>query len=124
MLNQLRDLFFRQPQHVVRGLLELFLFVGVDVFPLFFRKAVHKHSALTTPKKEDCTVSARFAVSRSSDSLFDNAAAEVCVHLPFFRTSHRVEQNRVADSFLSGKPLKPSRLEDSRLAGIPHTVIL
>src|SRR5580658_5028499 len=114
-LDQFRDLLFRQPKHVARCFFELLLFIGVDVLSLALREAVNEHRALTLLEQNDRAVAARFALPRSRDPLLDNPTAEISVQLPLFRACYRVQQNRVADLFPSGKPLKPSRLEDSRL---------
>jgi len=39
-------------------LLELFLFVGIDVRPVTFRKPVSENGADTPPKKDDCSIAA------------------------------------------------------------------
>src|SRR5438128_1434023 len=65
-----------------RGLLELLLFIGVDVLPLVFRETVHKYSALTQSEKNDRAVSARFALPQPRDPLLDDSTAKVGVNLP------------------------------------------
>src|SRR5581483_10478946 len=91
ILDQFRNLFFGESQHIARGLLKLLLFIAVNVLSLAFCEAVRKNSALTLPKKDDRTIAARLALPRSRDPLFDDTSAEVGINLPVLRTGNRFE---------------------------------
>src|SRR5262249_29145239 len=116
ILDQLFDLLVRQSQHVACRLLELALFIGVDVRPGAFRETISENRALSPAQEDDRSVSTRLALSWARDPLLDDAAAEVGIDLSFFSARYRVHQNQVADFFLSSKPFKPAGLEDSRAA--------
>src|SRR6516164_3948065 len=92
VLDQGFDLLLRQLQHVACCLLELFLFIVVDVRPLALREPVSEN---------------RFSPPWPGDPLLNDAAAEIGIHLSFFSARHRIYQNRLGDLFLSSKPLEP-----------------
>jgi hypothetical protein len=93
-------------------LLELLLFIVIDVRPVALREPVSENSALTTAEKDDRPVATRFSPPWPRDPLLNDAAAKIGIHLSVFSARHRVYQSRVGDLFLSSKPLEPSRLED------------
>jgi hypothetical protein len=68
------------------------------------------------PEENNRPVAARLSLPRPRDPLFDDAAAKIGIELPFLGAVHGLQQRRVRELFLSGKPLKPLRFEDSRLA--------
>src|SRR5579875_2016916 len=86
VLHQIRNLFISQLQNVSGGLLELFLFVSVDVGPLAFRKAVNENRALAALEKDDRTIPAGPPLSRWPDPLLDAPTSECGSDLPPVRS--------------------------------------
>jgi len=76
--------FLRQAQYVARCLLELLLFIGIDVRSVALREAANENRALTPAEKDDRSVPTRLAVSWPCEPSLDDAAAEVGSHLSFF----------------------------------------
>jgi hypothetical protein len=72
-----------------------------------FRKAVHKHRAISASKDDDRSVPSRLSLPRTRDPLLDDAAPKVCIHPSLFRPCHSVQQRGIPNPFPSGKPLKP-----------------
>ena len=125
VLHQFFDLFLGQPQHVARRLLELLLFLGVEVRPVAFRETLGENRAVSLTEEDDRSIPTRLASSRPRDALFEHTAAEIGIHQAFFGAGNRVHQRLVPDPFLSSKPIKPSRFEDSRIGRWPfHTNLL
>jgi len=71
------------------------------------------HRALPQAEKDDGSIAARFSLAKPGDPLLDDTATEVGIHLSFLSARDRFHENELADLFLSGKPLKPPRLENS-----------
>ena len=92
-------------------LLELLLFIVIDVRPVALREPVSENSPLSAAEEDDRALATRFSPPWPGDPLLNDTAAKIGIHLSFFSARHRVY--RVGDLFLSSKPLEPSRLEDS-----------
>src|ERR1019366_3626156 len=58
-LQQLRELLLRQRQDVLRGFLELFFLIVIDVRPPAFGESVHEECLGFAPEKDDGTVAFR-----------------------------------------------------------------
>jgi len=84
----------------LRGFAKSAFFLFADILQLALRKAIDKYGHVTTPKEEDGAIPARFALSRTSHPLLDDAATKIGIHQTVFREFDRSLQNRIADPLL------------------------
>lgn len=94
-------------------LLELTLFIFIDVCSIIFCEGVNKNGALSPAEKDNRSIPTRFALSWPCNPLFNDATAEIGIHQPFFRASYSLHQDLIAKFFFSSKALEPPCLEDS-----------
>jgi hypothetical protein len=123
-LQQLRELLLGQRQDMLRRSLELLFLSVIDVRLPALGEPVHEKCLGSAPEKDDCTLAFRFSSSWTSDTLFDDFTAKVCVDLAVFGASDSVEQDRIRNSFLFGKALKPPGFEDSHECACIHSIAL
>jgi len=96
---------------MLRGFLELFFLIVIDVRPLAFGEPVYEECLGSAPEKDDGTVAFRSSLPRPGNPLFDDLTAKVASIWPF---SARATASRKTASGISGKALKPLGFEDSQ----------
>jgi hypothetical protein len=84
------DLLLSHLQHVACCLLELLLFIVVDVRLVALREAVNKNSTLSPAEEDDCTVATRLAPAWPWDPLLNDAAAKIDTSALFRRALLRL----------------------------------
>ncbi len=102
----------RQPQHVLRGFLELLFLIVIDVRPLALGEPVHEECPGSAPEEDDGPLASRFSLPWSGDPLLDDPTAKVGVDLAPFGPTNRLAQNRIPYPLLHGKTSKPPGFED------------
>src|ERR1035437_8903114 len=102
-----RELRFGQRQDELRGFLELFFLIVIDVRPMALGEPVHEECVVSAPEEDDGPVSFRSTLPRPGDPLFDDPTTKVGVDLATFRPSNSLKQDRIRNPFLPGKALKP-----------------
>ena len=103
VLKQFLNLLLRQMQHVARCLLELSLFIAVDVRPVALGEAVSENRARAPAEKDDRSVPARLALPRPCDPLVDDLPAEIGIDPSFFSARLPRLPERRRRSFASGQ---------------------
>src|SRR5690348_12892418 len=99
ILDQHRDLFVGQPQHVMRRLLELFLFCAGNVRPVILGETIGENCACALAEEDDGSIAARFALPWSGNPLFDDPAAQIGINLSVFSTGRPPTPERCRRSF-------------------------
>ena len=119
-LQQLDELPVHQYQDVLRGFLELFFLIVIDVRPPVFGEPINEECPGPAPEEYDRAVAFRSSLPKSRDPLFYDSAAQTRVDLALFGTVNSLPQDRIRNSFLAGEALKPPGLKNShiRLAAI------
>jgi hypothetical protein len=106
---------------VLRGFLELFFLIVIDVRPLAFGEPVHEKCLGSAPEKDNGLVAFRSSLPWPGDPLFDDITAKVSVDLALLGPSNSLTQDRIRNPFLSGKALEPPGFEDSH--GAPQSIL-
>jgi hypothetical protein len=91
---------------VLRGFLELFFLIVIDVRPLAFGEPVHKECLGSAPEKDDGPVAFRSSLPWPGDPLFDDLTAKAGVDLALFGPSNSLTQDRIRNPFLPGKSVE------------------
>jgi hypothetical protein len=98
---------------VLRGFSELPFLSVIDVRSLALGEPEHEECSGPSPKKDDGPITFRSSLPWSGDPLFDDPTTKVGIDLAFLGPSNSIAQDRIRNSFFSGKALKPSGFEDS-----------
>jgi len=94
-LQQLCDLLLCQRQDVLRGFLELFFLIVIDVRSLAFGEPVHKECLGSAAEKDDGSVAFRPSLPWPGDPLFDDPTTKVGVNLALFGACDSLTQGRI-----------------------------
>jgi hypothetical protein len=87
-LQQLRELLLRQREDMLRGFLEPFFLIVIDVCPLAFGESVYEECATLSgkslpPEKDDRLVALRSSLPWPGDPLFDDPPPTLASIWPF-----------------------------------------
>lgn len=106
---------FAETERNLCGRPEIGLIRPGDVRPRALGKPENEHRSCSSTNEDQCAISAGPARSWTRYPLLDQTSAEIGIDLTTMRPSDRFNQRSVRNVLPSGKPLKPSVLED------PHT---
>jgi hypothetical protein len=100
-----------QRQDDLRGFLELFHVIVIDVRVLAFGEFVHEECRGPKPEKDDRAVSSRSPLPWPGNPLFDDPTAKVSVDLALLGPRYSLTQDCILNLFLPSIALEPSGFE-------------
>jgi hypothetical protein len=114
-LQQLDELPIRQCQDVLRGFLELFFLIVIDVRTPVFGEPINEECLGPALEEDDRAVAFRSSLPSPRDPLFYDSGAQIRIDLALFGAGNSLPQDRIRNSFLPGEALKPPGLENSHI---------
>jgi hypothetical protein len=93
-------------------------FVGANVAKRVFGKSIEENGPFSSPKGDNCPITAGSSLSLPCHALLNEASAKIGVDQASFRPLNRFAQALVRDPFAPRKPRKPFRLEGPHISTV------